>query len=301
MFGNNNTGVGIPKNAPKKKGILRFFEIFFRKFWKLIEVNILYSLFFIPVVLALYAVIRVSSATVTTLMLAVCLIAFVLTIGPATSGMFKILRNFTVEKHAFILTDFKKSFTENYKKSLAMGVIDILFFAIISTAMYVYVKMARETGNNLLLILFVICASMALIAVMMNLYTFLMIISTDVSFKNILKNSLVLSLVALKKNLLTLLITLLITGVFIVAIIWNLSFILLLPFVPAAIICFIICFNSYPVVQKYVINPYYEQRGEVNPEIGTADTDDEEVIFEDKGGSEKPIEKSKGKKGKIIS
>ena len=300
MFGNNNTGVGIPKNAPKKKGILRFFEIFFRKFWKLIEVNILYSLFFIPVVLALYAVIRVSSATVTTLMLAVCLIAFVLTIGPATSGMFKILRNFTVEKHAFILTDFKKSFTENYK-SLAMGVIDILFFAIISTAMYVYVKMARETGNNLLLILFVICASMALIAVMMNFYTFLMIISTDVSFKNILKNSLVLSLVALKKNLLTLLITLLITGVFIVAIIWNLSFILLLPFVPAAIICFIICFNSYPVVQKYVINPYYEQRGEVNPEIGTADTDDEEVIFEDKGGSEKPIEKSKGKKGKIIS
>lgn len=121
MFGNNNTGVGIPKNAPKKKGILRFFEIFFRKFWKLIEVNILYSLFFIPVVLALYAVIRVSSATVTTLMLAVCLIAFVLTIGPATSGMFKVLRNFTVEKHAFILTDFKKSFTENYKKSLAMG------------------------------------------------------------------------------------------------------------------------------------------------------------------------------------
>ena len=168
-----------------------------------------------------------------------------------------------------------------------MGVIDILFFAIISTAMYVYVKMARETGNNLLLILFVICASMALIAVMMNFYTFLMIISTDVSFKNILKNSLVL--------------TLLITGVFIVAIIWNLSFILLLPFVPAAIICFIICFNSYPVVQKYVINPYYEQRGEVNPEIGTADTDDEDVIFEDKGGSEKPIEKSKGKKGKIIS
>ena len=32
-----------------------------------------------------------------------------------------------------------------------------------------------------------------------------------------------------------------------------------------------------------------------------ANLDDEDVIFEDKGGSEKPIEKSKGKKGKIIS
>lgn len=300
MFG-NNTGAGIPKNAPKKKGILRFFEIFFRKFWKLIEVNILYSLFFIPAVLALYAVIRVSNATVALLMLAVCLIVFVFTIGPATSGMFKILRNFTVEKHAFILTDFKKAFTENYKKSLAMGIIDIIFFSVVSTAMYVYVQMAREMENNLILILFVICVSMALTAVMMNFYTFLMIISTDVSFKNILKNSFVLSLVALKKNLITLFISLIITGIFTVAIIWNLSFIFLLPFVPASIIGFIICFNSYPVIQKYVINPYYEQRGEINPEMGVSDPDDEEVIFEDMGGSEKPVEKRKSKKGKTIS
>lgn len=301
MFGYENTGAGIPKNAPKKKGILRFFELFFRKFWKLIEVNILYSFFFIPVVLALYAVMRVSSVTITTLMLAFCLIAFVLTIGPATAGMFKILRNYTIEKHAFILTDFKKAFTENYKKSLAMGIIDILFFLVISAAMYVYPKLAKETGNNLILILFVICVSMALVALMMNFYTFLMIVSTNVSFKNILKNSLVLSLVALKKNLLTLFIALLITGIFTVGIIWNLSFIFLLPFVPASIICFVICFNSYPVVQKYVINPYYEQRGEVNPENYIPDSDDEDVLFEDKGGSEKPVEKSKKKKGKTIS
>lgn len=98
----------------------------------------------------------------------------------------------------------------------------------------------------------------------------------------------------------TLLITLLITGVFIVAIIWNLSFILLLPFVPAAIICFIICFNSYPVVQKYVINPYYEQRGEVNPEIGTADTDDEEVILKIRAAVKSRLKRVKGKKVKLF-
>lgn len=300
MFGYEKTGVGIPKNAPKKKGILRFFELFFRKFWKLIEVNLLYSVFFIPLVLALYAILKVSSVTITTFMAVICIIVFVLTIGPATAGMIKILRNYTIEKHAFILTDFKKAFTENYKRSMAMGLINILFFAVISTAIYVYPKLAKEYENNLLLILFVICVSMALVAVMMNFYTFLMIVATDVSFKNVLKNSLVLSLVALKKNLLTLFITLLIIITFVVAIIWNLSFVFLLPFIPASIIGFIICFNSYPIVQKYVINPYYEQRGEVNPEIHTSDSDDE-VLFEDKGGSEKPIEKKKRKKGKTIS
>lgn len=300
MFGYEKTGVGIPKNAPKKKGILRFFELFFRKFWKLLEVNILYTVFFIPLVLALYAILKVSSVTVTALMTVICLSVFVLTIGPATAGVIKILRNFTIEKHSFILTDFKKAFTENYKKSLAMGLIDILFFSVISAAMYVYPKLAKEYENNLILILFVICVSMALVAVMMNFYTFLMIVATDVSFKNVLKNSLVLSLVALKKNLLTLFITLLIIIAFTVAIIWNLSFIFLLPFIPASIIGFIICFNSYPIVQKYVINPYYEQQGEVNPEIITSDSDDE-VLFEDKGGSEKPIVKKKKKKGKTIS
>ena len=38
-------------------------------------------------------------------------------------------------------------------------------------------------------------------------------------------------------------------------------FMLLMPFFPAAIVWFIVCFNSYPVIQKFVINPYYESMG----------------------------------------
>ena len=111
-----------------------------------------------------------------------------------------------------------------------------------------------------------------------------------------------LSFVALKKNLLTLLISIVIAALFVVAIIWNMSFLFLIPFVPTAIICFIICFNSYPVIQKYVINPYYERTGETNPELDPlSDSDENEVLFEDKGGSEKPVEKKKSKKGKVIS
>lgn len=308
IFGSDyeSAGVGIPKNAPKKKGIFRFFELMFRKFWKLIQVNLLYFVFFIPLLFAGYAYLKVSDPKVAAIMIAFCLIVFAAVIGPATAGMMKILRNYTLERHSFILTDFKEAFSKNYKYSFVLGLLDILVVISVAAGIYVYPQLAKVYGNGIL-ILFVISLSVGLIAVMMNFYAFLMIVATDLSFKNILKNSFVLACVALKKNLLTLLISLLIVGVFVLLILLNLNTIFLLPFVPAAFIAFIICFNSYPVIQKYVINPYYEQKGEVNPELADAEADDEdeEVLFEDKGGSEKPIEKKKNKKkatkGKIIS
>ena len=63
-------------------------------------------------------------------------------------------------------------------------------------------------------------------------------------------------------------------------------------------------FNSYPQIQKYVIDPYYEERGEINPEYGYLSSEDsEETVFVDKGGEEAPIESKKSgkKKNKTIS
>jgi len=52
LFGKGFTyaGSGISKNAPKKKGFFRYMELFRAKFWKLIELNIFYTLFFIPLI-----------------------------------------------------------------------------------------------------------------------------------------------------------------------------------------------------------------------------------------------------------
>ena len=55
LFSKNyeSAGVGISKYAPKKKGIALFFDIVGRKFWKLMQVNLLYMLFFLPLVMML--------------------------------------------------------------------------------------------------------------------------------------------------------------------------------------------------------------------------------------------------------
>lgn len=303
IFGSDyeSAGVGIPKNAPKKKGVFKFFELLLRKFWKIIQVNMLYSVFFIPLLIAGYAFLRISNTKTASLMILICLCVFAAVFGPATAGMMKILRNYTLERHSFIITDFKEAFSKNYKKSFVMGLFDLIIAISIASAIYVYPKLAKAYGNQLLMIPFIISVSIALVVIMMNYYAFLMIIATDISFKNIIKNSLALACVALKKNLITLFITFAIIAVFIILILFNINFIFFLPFVPASILAFIICFNSYPIIQKYVINPFYEQRGEVNPELITSEGDNE-VLFEDKGGKEKPIKKGKKqKKGKIIS
>ena len=55
-------------------------------------------------------------------------------------------------------------------------------------------------------------------------------------------------------------------------------------------------FNSYPLIQKYVIDPYYEERGESNPEYAYLEPlDEEDAIFTDMGGKEAPVASSKEK------
>ena len=87
----------------------------------------------------------------------------------------------------------------------------------------------------------------------------------------------------------------------------------LLPFIPGTWLALMVTVNSYPSIQKYIINPYYEKRGEVNPEIElTKPASADEAVFSDMGGMEKPVDlkvqpvktsknPAKEHKGKIIS
>lgn len=277
MYNYEKAGTGVEKNAPKKKAFFYFFELYFRYFWRLIRLNILTFIFCLPVV----------------------------TIGPALAGMTKVLRNYTLDKSAFMFHEFWKGFAGNWKQSLPVGLLDTLFAISAAAALYVYPRMgtaAEQQGGSgtIYTVLCVISVSFALTLFMMNFYIMPMIIATDLSFKNIIKNSFYLTCLALKKNIITLLIVGLtvvvliltgMTGVFILVPIWAISF-----------IGFVIMYNSYPQIQKYVINPYYEERGMDNPEydyLKPLSADDS--VFTDMGGKEKPMEGKKKKKGKIIS
>lgn len=298
-----SAGPGISKNAPKKTGVKLFFEIFGRKFWKLIEVNLFYSIFFIPLILAVVALINIDNATLAVVSSVILLLVFAFTIGPATAGMTKIIRKYVLEKHSFIASDFISGFKQNFKKASIVGFVDCLIILSVYAGLQVYPALATAFENNLIYLPMIISLSLALVIIMMNFYIFLMIIATDLSFKNLIKNSFALAFIEMKKTVITLVISALILfAAAALPLYVSFSFIFLFVFFPAAIICFVICFNCYPVIQKYVINPYYTNMGMVNPELCDSDPDDdEEPIFEDMGGKEKPIEKRKKTKGRRIS
>lgn len=298
-----SAGVGISKHAPKKTGIKLFFEIFGRKFWKLIEVNMLYSLFFLPLILAWVAFIYISNNVISVVVSLMLLLAFAFTIGPATAGMTKIIRKYVLEKHSFIIADFFSAFRQNFKKASIVGFFDCLIIMSIYAGLQVYPALAVALDTKLMYIPMIFSMSLAIVILLMNFYIFLMIIATDLSFKNLIKNSFALAFVEMKKSALTFVIVILILlAALSLPLFVSTSLIIIFPFFPAAVICLVVCFNSYPVIQKYVINPYYTSIGQVNPELCDSDPDiDEEPIFEDMGGKEKPIEKRKKGKGKRIS
>ncbi len=302
--GYETSGAGIAKDAPKKKPFFRFWELTFRKFWKLIEINMLLMTTILPVILAIPTINYLTNVSreLTLFLLAVELVWFLVCFGPTIAGCTKILRNYSLEKPTFILHTFFRTFKSCFKQAFLMGLIDLLIAASVGSAMYVYPKMLQENSSMMYYFLLICTFSIGIAVLLMSFYAYLMIVSTELSMVNILKNSLALSCIVLKKNLITLGIALLVILVFaLLTALFPLTMVLVLIFMPLSFVGFMIVFNCYPVVQKYVINPYYAQRGEVSPEYAYSQTDGENV-FEDQGGKEKPVEpKKQKKKGKVIS
>lgn len=265
--GYENSGPGIPKSEQEKRGIFKFFEIYGRKFWKMIQLNLIYLLFCIPIV----------------------------TIGPATASLVKITRNYTQERPIFLWAEFWKTFKSSFKQSFIMGLIDILFTVATCVAFPVYNSLAKQ--NSAFYIPFIITLSFTFIFIMMHFYIYLMIVSTNLSLPKILKNSFILVAIGLKQSLFTLF-----SIIFIILLLFLLlpysSF--LMPFIPFSLVALIVSFNCFPVIRKYVIQPFYEQQGEESPEFDFKRVEGD-ALFEDKGGEEKPVKVSKKGKGKRIS
>lgn len=324
LFGKgfSHAGSGISKNAPKKKGFFRYMELFRAKFWKLIELNVFYTLFFIPLILAVVCFILMLNGTLTTgtagILIAIGVLLFMILFGPATAGLMKVMRNFVVEKPTFMIHDFMKTFREEFAHSAVVGFLDCLLVCCVAASFYVYPRLAEQTGSNFYYVMLVITLSISLVALLMNFYLFLMIVSTNLSLKNVIKNSFSLGIVCLRQNVITLLIVAVVAvGIGLLAFHTNLMVLMivltLLPFIPATFLALMVTLNSYPSIQKYIINPYYEKWGEINPELEIAKpASEEEAVFVDMGGKEKPVDlqketvrttkdPAKQHKGKIIS
>lgn len=105
-----------------------------------------------------------------------------------------------------MIHDFMRTFRAEFAHSSVVGFLDCLLVCCVAASFYVYPRLAEQTGSKFYYIMLVITLSISLVALLMNFYMFLMIVSTNLSLKNVVKNSFFLGIVCWKKNIIRLLI-----------------------------------------------------------------------------------------------
>ncbi len=265
-FGNySKPGPGIGKDEPQKHSFFVFFDIFIRKFWKLIEINLLFCIccipFFIPFVLT---VMYLPSNAVLYYISLIPLIGIAVNI----SGLTYILRNFTRQEHAFLWMDFKDTVKKNWRQSLIVGAVDfVVIFLLVFSIRFYYANLAT---NGFFVIPFALCILFTIIITFMHYYIFVMLITFDLKIKQIFKNAFIFSFAGVGHNIL---ITLFCGIIILIAYsFWPVSF-LFIPFITISLIGFIIVFNVWPTIKKFMI-----------PELPDEEVTKENApIFEDTG------------------
>lgn len=286
LFGNQfmKEGPGVDKNGPKKKRFFFFFELFFRKFWKLVELNLVFAVFCVPAALALvYMVNNWARAGVTgmILLLGLFLVACI-PVGPAMAGVAYILRNYVQERPVFMLSDFWDSFKSNLRQSMAIFYLDLIVTGICTVSFIWYFSNSGMSWAMMLPL--ALCITLEIILMFMRFYTYLMVVTVDLPVKHIIKNSAIFSILGLKTNIITLFFVLLIA----VPIVWYLPLsATILAVIGAVLIGFIVTFNSFPYLVKYIIDPHDRQmRAERGEDEDDDEDEDDEPIFTDMGRRE---------------
>lgn len=278
FFNYDKEGPGVPKNAPKKKTFVVFFELFFRNFWKFIPINLVYWLISIPF----------------------------LTNGIANVGMTNVARNTARNKHSFGLSDFFETVKKNLKQSVIAGVVNTLIYALLIFDFWFFYNQKGGFG------VVGMGVTMALLVTfsMMCFYLWTLIITFNYNLKTAYKNSFKLVFLNFKYSFLCLFINVMIVvlNVALLFLLKNISLyvliieILCLLCVYPAFKALLVQFCTFPTIKKFIIDPYYkehpdediEKRRNLGLEIEetskkettvTEEDDDcdedEEVIFED--------------------
>ena len=176
MFDPTRVGPGVSKNAPKKKRFFLFFEIYLRKFTKMLALNLIYILCCIPIV----------------------------TIGPATACLAYCMRNFAREEHVDV-SDFFDQFKKNFWQSLGTWFIFTIVSAAIIFGLIFYSALMKQ-DNFLGYAGFALCALSGLIVLFMSYYVYMIIVTFKVNFRQLFKNSFIFAFVGLGRNIITTLI-----------------------------------------------------------------------------------------------
>ena len=282
-------GKGVDKNAPQKRSFFLFWELFFRKFSKLILLNLLYIISIIPTFIVVFFLSGFLSSNIVEyfspaiagifniayesaelnqefLELSVYLdliirvfVTLLFTVlwgmGPVTAGFTYVLRNYSRQEHAWLASDFFSNFKKNFKQGIIIWILDLVAFFVLCNAYRFY---AAQSG--ILNVMKYLIITITLIYTMMHFYLYQLLITFELPLKQLYRNSLILAIGKLPRNILIL--CGLIISIFILPyfsiftpyfVIFVLVFVVSLILILLSFTGFLTNFFIYPVVKKEML------------------------------------------------
>lgn len=171
----------------------------------------------------------------------------------ATAGFTYIQRNAVREEHVFLFSDFLEHAKKNFKQACIFGVIDTLLLFVQINLILLYLPRLEQM---IYVIPFFISCAVTLLYLFMRYYVYLIMVTFDMKLYAILKNSFLFAIGAVFRNILVLAI---LVGLFILCFYNHIIGMLLCAVILYSLMGFVINFNAYPMVRRFLINPYYDQ------------------------------------------
>lgn len=287
-FGNYaKPGPGVSKDEPKKTGLSLYFEIFIKRFWKFITLNLVHiicSIISIVVVWAfasyaitwLLSILKIDASSLSQdegtviYILAVCfafaLIALFGTGAPTAASSY-VMRNYVNDSHSWVISDYFEHLKKNFVQGTIVFVIDIIVFFLTLVGLIFYTfEMPGVLG---LFLRTVLCVAFVIYA-MMHMYIYQIMAKFSLKLKDIYRNSLLLVLIKLPWNIFSFAVSILITYVVLYLFVGN----PMLGIIIAGLIYFSLniytqIFMTNNVVKKYMLEPSLEKEKEDKEETSS--------------------------------
>lgn len=281
-------GPGVSKDEPESPAVARFFQILGRKFSKLVQLNLL---FLIPtLVVAALCIVLLIVPGIPRIGLELNLSAnepFVLNLYemyvvplplillyPFTAGLTYVTRNFVREEHAFVFSDAVEQIKRNFKQFFLNGVILYLFYVIFSFAAIYYSQTLDSWYSSIPLGL---CMLFFLVMIFAQYYMPVMLVTFELTLKQAYKNAFIFALVGFGRNFLLTINFLFIAFLFYMSDIMGLTALIAIFFVIFLFFSYcsyLVNFAVYPILERYLIKPYYSKE---EPKV----KDEEQKALED--------------------
>ena len=202
------------------------------------------------------------------------------TFGIVNVGTAYIIRNMVTGEPVFVWSDFKYAVKRNVKQALPFGIIDLLINFVLIFNVYTLITSTEKFFASMLFWCNVI---IFIVYFFMRFYMYVQMVTFKLSVFKMIKNSLIFSLLGIKRNLAALL------GI-VLLLLFEIAFLfgtggILLPLAVAAPLAmlfstfaFIKVYAAYPKIKQFMIDPYLEEHPE---EKGDEDYDDEPIMTDD--------------------